>query len=83
MMVRTQIQLTNEQVTALKRLAALEGVSMAELIRRGVDMVLVSSQRAELSERKRQAMKVAGQFKSGLSDLSTHHDKYLAEDFKA
>lgn len=36
-MVRTQVQLTAEQVRALRRMAAREGVSVAELIRRSVD----------------------------------------------
>ena len=36
-MIRTQIQLTNEQARALKQLAAKEGKSVAELIRVSVD----------------------------------------------
>jgi len=36
-MVRTQIQLTEEQARALKEIAAARGESMAEVIRRAVD----------------------------------------------
>jgi hypothetical protein len=36
-MVRTQIQITNEQALALKKLASREGVAMAMLIRRSID----------------------------------------------
>ncbi len=39
-MVRTQIQLTEEQYEKLKKKADSEGVSMAELVREGVDHVL-------------------------------------------
>ena len=46
-MVRTQIQLTEEQARRLKALAAEQGVSMAELIRRSVDTVLNGERRQE------------------------------------
>ena len=36
-LVRTQIQLTEEQAVKLKRMAAERGVSMAEVIRDAVD----------------------------------------------
>ena len=38
-MVRTQIQLSERQAAALKKLAATKHVSIAELIRRAVDCV--------------------------------------------
>lgn len=80
-MVRTQIQLTEEQFAGLKALAAAKGVSMAELIRQGVDLVLKLNPTVEAGrgERVRRAIEAAGRFRSGLSDLSTNHDKYLAE----
>ncbi|MEW6660887.1 MAG: ribbon-helix-helix protein, CopG family [Bacillota bacterium] len=81
-MVRTQIQLTEQQIAALKTKAALEGVSMAELIRRGVNLVLDSSASTDTAERIRRAITVAGSFRSGLTDLSGNHDKYLTEAFQ-
>ena len=36
-MVRTQIQLTDEQARAIKRIASAKGVSVAEVIRRAVE----------------------------------------------
>ena len=39
-MIRTQIQITPEQARALKRLAAKEGKSVAELIRISLDSML-------------------------------------------
>lgn len=78
-MVRTQVQLTAEQVRALRQMAAREGVSVAELIRRSVDAWLRRSNEVPLEERLRRAIAVAGRFRSGLPDLAVHHDKYLAE----
>jgi hypothetical protein len=78
-MVRTQIQLTEEQSRRLKAASAKRGVSVAELIRRGVDAVLtgeIDRSTAELYER---ARKAAGSFRSGYRDVSVRHDEYLAE----
>ncbi len=75
-MIRTQIQLDEEKAEALKRLAAQRGVSVAALIRDGIDRVLADDERARLHER---ALEVAGKFRSGVSDLSENHDKYFVE----
>lgn len=80
-MVRTQIQLTEDQARALKRLAAERRVSMATLIREGVDRVLQASAAPTWEERKRRAVAVVGKYDSGVSDLSTDHDRYLDEAF--
>ena len=45
-MVRTQIQLTDEQARHVKRLAAEQQVSMATVIRQGVDLLLRSAETA-------------------------------------
>jgi methionine synthase I (cobalamin-dependent) len=78
-MVRTQVQLTKEQADSLKQLAAKRKVSIAHLIRQGVDQVLretFSPSRAELRER---ALKAAGRFRSGGLNLSENHDEYFVE----
>ncbi|MGI6632170.1 MAG: ribbon-helix-helix protein, CopG family [Bacillota bacterium] len=78
-MVRTQVQLTEKQASALKMKAAAMGVSMAELIRQGVDLVLEFNGRESRPERIRRAIHVVGRFRSGQKDIATNHDKYLAE----
>ncbi|MCX5885142.1 MAG: ribbon-helix-helix protein, CopG family [Proteobacteria bacterium] len=78
-MVRTQIQLTEKQAVALKRLAAKKRVSMAELIRVGVNKLLHSVETVSLEERRQRAIAIAGRFRSSRSDLSTKHDEHLAE----
>lgn len=80
-MVRTQIQLTEAQSDRLKKLAAKKQMSVAELIRQGVNVIL-RAEAVSPEERKRRAMAAAGRFRSGRKDLSSAHDKYLAEAYK-
>lgn len=80
-MVRTQIQLTEEQISLLKKKASNQHISVAELIRRAIDMLINSGGVIDTEERQRRAISVAGSFHSGVSDLSTKHDRYLAEEF--
>ena len=80
-MVRTQIQLTEEQAKALKKMAASRHLSRAELIRRAVDIMIKSGPAAEPEERRKRAIEITGKFSSGKSDISRRHDKYLADSF--
>ncbi len=80
-MVRTQIQLTEEQSRRLKLLSAQRGVPISELVRQGVDSLLKESSIADPQERKRKAMEAVGRFRSGKSDVSLHHDRYLDEAY--
>ena len=81
-MVRTQIQLPEQQVSTLKQLALQQHVSMAELIRRAIDLFTASPDAGSLQERRQRALAVAGRFHSSHDDISTKHDDYLAEAFK-
>jgi Ribbon-helix-helix protein, copG family len=81
-MVRTQIQLSETQVAALKQLSALHHTSMAELIRRAVDLFTSAPETGAFIEQKQRALNAAGKFHSGISDVSTRHDEYLTEAFK-
>lgn len=80
-MVRTQIQLTEEQMERLKAMAVDANVSLAELIRRGVSLLVSEKPEASVAERRSRAVAVAGRFRSGRSDVSQHHDDHLAEAF--
>jgi metal-responsive CopG/Arc/MetJ family transcriptional regulator len=75
-MIRTQVQLTEDQLKALKKLSAKEGLSLAELIRRAVDDLVRKNEAAALKEK---LLGVAGKFRSGLGDLAEQHDWYFAE----
>jgi len=79
-MVRTQVQLTEKQAEVLKRVAAREGVSVAEVIRRAVDHVVGFEQISpDMDELRRRALAVAGTLHSDVDDLSVRHDDYFAE----
>lgn len=77
-MIRTQIQFTEEQATALRRLAAERGVSIAELVREAVDRQLMETGTAA---RRRRALAAVGGFRSGRGDVSVDHDAHLADAF--
>jgi hypothetical protein len=81
-MVRTQIQLEERQVADLKRIAIRKHVSMAEVIRLAVDRYTASPEAGNLAERKARALAAAGKFRSGVGDISTRHDDYLAEAYR-
>lgn len=82
MMIRTQVQLTEDQLQALRRLSAITGKSTAELIRNGVDQYLSRRRPADEEGRIERAIRIAGAFASGATDVSAGHDRYLAEAFK-
>jgi predicted DNA-binding protein len=80
-MVRTQIQLTEEQARKLERLSARSGKSMAALIREAVDRL---EDEADRERRWQQALAAIRRSRgSGLRDLARGHDTYLAEDLRA
>ena len=81
-MVRTQIQLTEEQFAALRKRAAAEDRSMADLIRTAVDSILHGAGRVSREERRRRALAVVGRYRSAPRDLSRRHDEYLRKAFR-
>jgi hypothetical protein len=80
-MVRTQVQLSKPQWQALKRLAAERGVSLAEMVRQGVDAVLNECGESEEREVRQRARLAAGALHGGPGDLARRHDDYLAEAY--
>jgi len=80
-MIRTQIQLTEEQSRRVKEVAERENVSMAEIIRQAVDHWIATYGDMLTAERKRRALSIVGRFSSGVSDLAENHDAYLAEAY--
>ncbi len=74
MMIRTQIQLTERQVAALKHVARDRRVSMAAVIRDAVDRVVEETDRRATVER---AIAAIGGFAGGAGDIARDHDRYL------
>jgi len=78
-MVRTQIQLSESEAEAVKRLARERSVSMAAVIRDAVDRYVERESGASLSERWRRSVASVGGFHSGVADLSQRHDEEFAD----
>jgi Arc/MetJ-type ribon-helix-helix transcriptional regulator len=78
-MVRTQIQLTEEQSVLLRGIARRRQASMAELVREGVDMVIQRETQPDREQRLAALRAIAGKYHSGLTDVGRNHDKYLEE----
>ena len=80
-MIRIQVRLTPGQRRALRDVAKKEGKSVAELIRSSVDAMLRASKTAEQKIKQEKAISAAGKLHDGAVDLSTHHDRYLADSY--
>lgn len=81
-MIRTIVQLTEEQHRVLKELAAEYHVSLSEMVRRSVDLMAHNKPRTRSREEIRQrALAWVGiaRDRDGATDLSINHDKYLEE----
>jgi hypothetical protein len=78
-MIRSQMQLTNDQMRALKELARRENTSVAELVRRAVDYWLRAASPISPDERRSRAIAAARGFPSGIADMSERHDEYLSQ----
>jgi hypothetical protein len=81
--IRTQIQLTEQQARRLRARARERGISLAEAIRRCVDAGLAEGtpDRAALYDR---AARLVGQFsdRKRARDLAAAHDRYLDDAFE-
>lgn len=86
-MIRTMVQLTEEQMKALKELAKARKTSVASLVRESVaQYVVTTNKEADREEKRRRALefielmkKEPFHDKDGATDVSVNHDKYLAE----
>ena len=83
-MVRTQIQITEEQSDLLKQVAKEENISIAKLIRLSIDQLVKTRFVINEAEKKKNAMMAVNQsFHSGKNDVSTNHDQYLTESYES
>jgi hypothetical protein len=90
-MVRTQIQLRDEQHRALRKWAGRLGISLSEAVRRCVAERLPQEEKAPTRAGKtpsraeliRNALSVVGKFRDceGRSDVARNHDRYLDEAY--
>ena len=80
-MIRTQVQLTEEQARALKARARAEERSVSELVRECVAEYLSRRRTPDIQELAERARGLKGRFRSGHPDLAEAHDRYLDDAF--
>ena len=80
-MLRTQIQLKEEQIEWLRSKARTKGISVSQLIRESIKFYQTHEEHLP-EDRKKKALEAVGRFSSGTSDVSERHDDYLAEAYK-
>lgn len=88
-MIRTMIQLTEEQMKALKELAKARKTSVAKLVRESVTQYVIAAPKELFREEKRRrALEFINKIESGeiqfhdiegKTDIAQNHDKYLNE----
>ena len=80
-MIRTQIQLDEDQYERLKALATSRSQSIAQLVREGVEHLLIAADHRKVWER---LIEAAGSCHdpSGKTDVAVRHDEYLAEVYR-
>lgn len=74
-----QAQLTEEQARRLKLLAVEQGVSVAELLRRGAEHVLSQGAGDSPEARRARALSAVGRFREARDDTARQHDRALDE----
>ena len=79
--VRTQVQLTEEQVRELKVRARNEERSMAALVRESVSEYLARRPVRNRGDLLQRANALTGRFHSGSPDIAINHDQYLDEAY--
>jgi hypothetical protein len=80
-MIRLQVQLTEEQVERLREVSRHRKVSLAALVREGIDLLLRGQPYLSPAQQRERLLSVAGKYRdeSGATDVSERHDEYLAE----
>lgn len=88
-MVRTMVQLTEEQMKALKALAKARKTSVAKLVRESVAQYIATAPTGlSYEEKRKRALEFikkieSGEFQAhdieGKTDVARNHDKYLEE----
>ncbi len=88
-MIRTMVQLTEEQLKALKELVKARKTSVARLVRESVaQYVTAQTKEADYEEKRRRALEFLDYIKEhpeefrdvgGKTDVSINHDKYFVQ----
>jgi hypothetical protein len=77
--VRMQIQFTEQEVAALRRAAAQRHLSISAVVREAVDDSISASAKPSRDELVKRSLEAMGRFHSGTGDVSARHDEYFAD----
>lgn len=80
-MLRTTVQLEEDQVQWLRANASARGVSVSQLIREMVNFYRFHIEIISENQ-KSNALEAVGRFSSNATDVSEQHDNYLAEAYR-
>jgi hypothetical protein len=85
-MIRTQIQLTEEQYRRLRQWSRQLGVSLSEAVRRCVGSAMEQAlKNPSYEDRVRAARSVCGKYRDGEGEsrVAQEHDRYLEEAYRS
>ena len=82
MLIRTQVQIEEEQIKWLRAKAHEKGISVSQLIREGIVLYRTLEERIP-DGKKTRALTAIGRFSSGKSDVALRHDDYLADAYNS
>jgi hypothetical protein len=82
-MIRTQVRLTEQQMRQLRKVAARDGISIAEVIRRCIDRG-IGDRLSDADAAYEAAARCVGSFRDRdeAGDVAAQHDRYLADAFE-
>lgn len=80
MMVRRQIQFTDEQLAELRREAERREMSVSAIVREAVDRSLRERHKPSREELIKRSLAAAGRFRSGTGDVARRHDEYFGDE---
>jgi len=81
-MLRTQIQITEDQARKLKEISLSRNESVASLVRNAIDRFLVTG-KTNRAAQYRQALSLAGKYETEKPYIAVNHDRYLEEAFES
>lgn len=89
-MKRMMVQLTEEQMKALKEMAKVRKISVSKLVRESVaNYIVTAPKEPSLEEKRHRALEALNTIEregyqdiEGKTDLSINHDKYFAESIQ-
>ncbi|MBS4029549.1 MAG: hypothetical protein KGZ58_13050 [Ignavibacteriales bacterium] len=80
-MITKQITLTEKEEEFLEKISHERKITVEEIIRQSINSLVQQTSMTDREELKKRALSLAGKYDSGLSDVSVHHDDYLAEAY--